>query len=51
MDAKLVDTVEFRQWTSTDRATLETRILPVDEFLDLFVGMLKKLNHRLTVRC
>ena len=39
MDAKLVDTVEFRQWTSTDHATLEARILSVDEFLDL----LKKL--------
>ena len=45
MDAELIDTVEFRQWTSTDRATLETRIVPVDEFLDLFVGMLKKLKY------
>ena len=38
-----IDTVEFKQWTSTDRATLETRVLQVDEFVDCFITMLKKL--------
>ena len=38
-----IDTVEFRHWTTTDRATLETKVLPVDEFIEMFVTMLKKL--------
>ena len=33
-DKHSIDTVEFKQWTSTDRATLETRVLQVDEFVD-----------------
>lgn len=41
----MIDTVEFQQWTSTDCVTLETRILPVDEVLDLFMGMLNKLKY------
>ena len=43
MDSNLVDTIEFQQWTTTDRATLETKVLLVDEFLDSFITMLKKL--------
>ena len=41
----LMDTngVQFQQWTTTDRATLETRVLPADEFIDTFVSMLSKL--------
>ena len=38
-----IDTVEFRHWTTADRATLETKVFPVDEFIDMFVTMLKKL--------
>ena len=38
-----IDTVEFRHWTTTDRATLETKVLLVDEFIEMFVTMLKKL--------
>ena len=38
-----IDTVEFKQWTSTDHATLETRVLQVDEFIDCYISMLKKL--------
>ena len=43
MDNNSVDTIEFKQWTTTDRATLEAKILPTDEFLDLFIATLKKL--------
>ena len=42
-DKHSIDTVEFKQWTSTDRATLETRVLQVDEFVDCFITMMKKL--------
>ncbi|KAL5459789.1 hypothetical protein EMCRGX_G033165 [Ephydatia muelleri] len=42
-DKHSIDTVEFKQWTSTDRATLETRVLQVDEFVDCFNTMMKKL--------
>ena len=42
-DENEVDTVEIRQWTTTDCATLETIVLPVDEFIEMFVAMLKKL--------
>lgn len=42
MDENAIDTVELRQWT-TDRASLETRVLEVDEFIDTFTSMLKKL--------
>ena len=42
-DENEVDTVEIRQWTTTDRATLQTIVLPVDEFIEIFVAMLKKL--------
>ena len=42
-DENEVNTVEIRRWTTTDRATLETIVLPVDEFIEMFVAMLKKL--------
>ena len=35
--------MEIRQWTTTDRATLETKVLSVDEFIEMFITMLKKL--------
>ena len=34
-----------QQWTTTDRATLETRVVPADEFIDTFVSKLRKLLH------
>ena len=42
-DENEVNTVEIRQWTTTDRATLQIIVLPVDEFIEMFVAMLKKL--------
>lgn len=39
-----IDTIEFKQWTTTDRATMETKVLPVEDFIDCFMGMLKKLS-------
>lgn len=50
-DEREMDTVEFKQWTSTDRASLETKVLPVDDFMDCFIGMLKKLLlHNFTAK-
>ena len=45
MDANMVDTLEYKQWTSTDRSTMETIIQPVDEFLQSFIQALKKLQR------
>ena len=45
MDQNGIDTVQFQQWTTTDRATLETRVVPADEFIDTFVSKLRKLLH------
>jgi hypothetical protein len=44
-DEFLVDQVEYRKWTTTDRSTLETKVQTVDEFLRSFIGMLPKLLH------
>ena len=37
-DEQMTDRVEFKQWTTTDRATLETKIQSVDEFLQVFLA-------------
>ena len=42
-DAKGVDEVQFKQWTSTDRSNLETNILPAEEFVALFIEKLERL--------
>ena len=44
MEENGVETVQYNQWTNTDRAHLETRIAPVEEFLDVFMAALKKLQ-------
>eukprot|EP00731_Ephydatia_muelleri_P006869 Em0003g1117a len=44
MEENGVETVQYNQWTNTDRANLETRIAPVEEFLDVFMATLKKLQ-------
>ena len=36
----MIDHVEFKQWTTTDRATLETNVLSAVEFLRVFLGSL-----------
>ena len=43
MDANLIDTAEFRQWTTTDRANLETKVLPYD-FVDCFIVSLEMIQ-------
>ena len=43
MDECEIDSVEYRQWTNTDRSSLETKVQTVDEFLDSFGCMLEKL--------
>ena len=47
MDSNMVDihVVEYKQWTSTDRSTMETIIQPVDEFLQSFMKALKTLKR------
>ena len=47
-DEHSIDTVEFKQWTTTDCATLETRVLQVDEFVDCFITTL--LVHDFTAK-
>ena len=44
-DAKGVDEVQFKQWTSTDRSNLDTKILPVEEFATLFMDKLERLRR------
>ena len=39
----MVDRIELRQWTTTDRSTLETTIENTDEFISSFVATLLKL--------
>lgn len=43
MEENSVETVQYNQWTTTDCANLETHIVPVDEFLDVFIATFKKL--------
>ena len=52
MDSNMVDIVKYKQWTSTDRSTMETIIQPVDEFLQSFMKALNtasasNLGHHL----
>ena len=44
IDASLVDAIEFKQWTTTDRANLETRVFPAEDFIQIFMESLKKLQ-------
>ena len=43
MDNNMVDSVEYKQWVSTDRSTLETLSKSVEEFVELFCDQLKAL--------
>ena len=45
MEEKMVDNIEYKQWTSTDRSTMETITQPVEEFIETFVKALKKLQY------
>eukprot|EP00731_Ephydatia_muelleri_P014922 Em0008g642a len=44
MEANGVETVQYNQWVSTDRANLNTCVVSVEEFLDLFIAALQKLQ-------
>ena len=44
MDDGMMDTVEFKEWTCTDRAALETRVLAADEFLEHFLSTISRLR-------
>ena len=43
MEENDVETMHYNQWTNTDRANLETCIVPVEDFLDVFMAALKKI--------
>ena len=40
-----IDELQFSQWTSTDRSSLETMVKPIEDFLDLFVEKLETLKQ------
>ena len=43
MDANLIYTVEYKQWTTTNRANLKTKVLTIDGFVgSLLVGLEKQ---------
>ena len=44
MEENAVDTVQYSQWINTDRANLETHVVPIEDFLNLFMEVLKKLR-------
>ena len=43
MDENMIDTIQYKQWVSTDRSTLETIIKPAYEFVESFCEQLKLL--------
>ena len=45
MDDNVVDSIQYQQWTQTDRSSLKTVVQPVEEFLDEFMAVLKKLQY------
>ena len=45
MDVNMVDSVQYQQWTQTDRSSLITIVQTDEEFLEEFIAMLKKLKY------
>ena len=43
MDSNLIEAVQYKQWISTDRSTLETITKSADEFVETFCKHLKAL--------
>ena len=43
MDISMIDSVQYKQWISTDRSTLVTLSKPAEEFVELFCDQLKTL--------
>ena len=41
----MVDSVQYQQWTRTDRSSLITIVQTAEEFLEEFIAMLKKLKY------
>ena len=46
MDENMIDTIQYKQWVSTDRSTLETITKPAYEFVESFCEQLKLLLTR-----
>ena len=44
MEENSIDTVQYNQWVNTDRAMLETHVVYVEDYLDQFIEVLKKLH-------
>lgn len=50
-DENNIDTITYKQWTSTDRSTLETLIKSIEEFVDSLIESLEKLlSHSFTAK-
>lgn len=50
-DDNNIDTITYKQWTSTDRSTLETIIKSIEEFVDTLIESLEKLlSHSFTAK-
>ena len=45
MDENLVDSIQYHQWTQTDRSNLITVVQPVEEFLHTFIDMPQSLKY------
>lgn len=44
-DEHVIDRIEFKQWTTTDRSTLETKVQSADEFITCFTSAIPKVVH------
>ena len=45
MNINAVDSIQYQQWTTTDRSNLITVVQQVDEFLDDIMAILKRLRQ------
>lgn len=45
MYVNMVDSVQYQQWTQTDRSSLITIVQTVEEFLEEFIAMLTKFKY------
>ena len=44
LEENVIDTVQYNQWVNTDRAMVETHVESVEDFLNQFIEVLKKLR-------
>lgn len=44
-DEQSIDRIEVKQWTTTDRSTLETKVQSADDFIRFFIAAIPKVVH------